>query len=205
MMKRYIFIFLVFAAQQSLAQKGVSVVYEYQYRESSLDKLLILLAVNDTVSFQTTIASRNKNTRYKKPLGSGFQSHDMYLHSVRNLALSQSHFEGRKKYLVVDTIIKYNWVEAEGEQEILGYACKKAVAKNGDDVFIAWYAPSLPYSFGPDDKTGLPGLILELTNNRFHRTYKAVKISLEPMPVVEPTEGSRITRQEYAKVLQRLK
>ena len=42
---------------------------------------------------------------------------------------------------------------------------------------VAWFAPSLPYGYGPKSFYGLPGLILELT--RIRTTFLATKIVIE--------------------------
>lgn len=73
-----------------------------------------------------------------------------------------------KKYLVSDSLLKYDWKIEKETKEILGYSVRKATAileenVNGADVVMtAWYASKLPYAIGPELYGGLPGLILEL-------------------------------------------
>src|SRR5690606_10984857 len=73
-----------------------------------------------------------------------------------------------KKYLVSDSLMKYNWKIEKETKEILGYSVRKATAiieenVNGADVVAtAWYASKLSYALGPELYGGLPGLILEM-------------------------------------------
>lgn len=89
------------------------------------------------------------------------------------------------------------------------YTCYKAIQKtpfidrHGKSKVrevIAWFAPSLPYAYGPKNFYALPGLILELTENR--TTFLATKISLnkKEINIVFP-KGKRVTKEEYEKKL----
>lgn len=89
------------------------------------------------------------------------------------------------------------------------YLCYKAEYKKprinrfGKEIILtitAWFAPSLPYSFGPIDFHGLPGLILELQQS--YTTYLATKIMLQDKELeIEFPQGKTITSQEYDKKL----
>jgi GLPGLI family protein len=75
----------------------------------------------------------------------------------------------------------YSWQLLKGGgKEIKGFNCLKAICTHrdikGNEIKVeAYYAPSLPYSFGPVGYMGLPGLILELNVNNL--IYTAVDIS----------------------------
>jgi GLPGLI family protein len=202
-MKSIILFFVVFIFFNATAQKKLSVVYEINNGGSEFKNTKHLLAINDSVSFSTIIFHRNKETKYSKPLGSGFSSHDTYIDLKRNLVLFQSKPFNHPEYLVTDTIKKLAWETADGEKEVLGHICKKAVAKDGETVWVAWYSPDLPFYFGPNGIGGLPGLILELTNISFHRTETAIKIENDSPEIVEPTKGKKVTSEEFQTVLKK--
>lgn len=64
---------------------------------------------------------------------------------------------------------------------------------------VAWFAPSLPYSYGPKYFTGLPGLILELTDRKV--TFLASSIIIlkdEELPIDFP-KGKTISQEDYTK------
>lgn len=83
-----------------------------------------------------------------------------------------------KTYVVEDFFPKFDW-KVKGEQKlILGYMCIKAVI---DDYYgkkvEAWFAPKIPINNGPNEFSGLPGLILELTHGKSR--YLAIQIGIE--------------------------
>ena len=91
------------------------------------------------------------------------------------------------------------------------FTCYKALLKQDRDymgkkivlVTEAWYAPALPYAFGPKEFSGLPGLILELKTKR--TTFVASKIiKLEKAKPIEFPKGPFIDAVEYDRKLRAL-
>ena len=74
------------------------------------------------------------------------------------------------KGIMLKDELKKNWELHNETKMIDGYLCYKATninrVENGIKVFnhpvTAWYCPKLPYSYGPNGYSNLPGLILEL-------------------------------------------
>jgi GLPGLI family protein len=96
------------------------------------------------------------------------------------------------------------WSITQETKNIGSYQCFKAISvkrmrKNKPAVTtIAWFTPVIPVSFGPINCFGLPGLILEVSYMR--TTIKATKIVLNPkekIAIKKPTEGKRMTKDEY--------
>ena len=92
------------------------------------------------------------------------------------------------------------------EQKLIGaFVCYKAIldkSKTGlNEDTIAWYAPEIPFSYGPTEHVGnLPGLILELQLPI--ATYTASKVELNPKKEVKidwPNNIETITEEEYKK------
>ncbi|MBG6060323.1 GLPGLI family protein [Flavobacterium sp. CG_9.1] len=84
-------------------------------------------------------------------------------------------------------------------KKIVYYTSAKGQSKNMD--VIAWFAPNLPYPYGPIDFYGLPGLILELTQNK--ATFLATKIDLVEEEIkIDFPKGKTITKEEYDKKLE---
>ncbi len=105
---------------------------------------------------------------------------------------------------------KENW-EITTESKFIGkYLCYKAIQKipfvdrKGEHKvkeILAWFAPSLPYSYGPKNFYGLPGLILELTENK--TTYLASKIELLDEEIkIDFPKGKTVTKEDYDKKLE---
>ncbi len=64
-----------------------------------------------------------------------------------------------------------NWVLSGETKQIGNYLCRKAITSRSSETeccgtyishITAWYAPELPYPFGPADYDNLPGLVLEV-------------------------------------------
>jgi GLPGLI family protein len=106
---------------------------------------------------------------------------------------------------------KLEWEITVESKKIDNYLCYKAIYLNkfinrrGKGVSVpitAWFAPSLPYSYGPKYFNGLPGLILELQDRE--TTFLASSISIsntEELKIDFPT-GKTIPKEEYEKKME---
>lgn len=107
---------------------------------------------------------------------------------------------------------KYNkpiWEITSESKVISKYLCYKAIQKipfvnrkgeNKIKEITAWFAPSLPYSYGPKNFYGLPGLILELTENK--TTFLAAKILLNDKElIINFPKGKTVAKEEYERKL----
>jgi GLPGLI family protein len=76
---------------------------------------------------------------------------------------------------------------------------KSALGKIVTVEIIAWYAPQIPVKFGIKEYNNLPGLILELKDQRY--TFYAHKISFvkESEIEIKPLKGKTITEEEFLK------
>jgi GLPGLI family protein len=103
--------------------------------------------------------------------------------------------------------INSEWKILTETKKIDNYLCYKAeyrymiinrLGKEKEIVITAWFAPSLPFPFGPIEFHGLPGLILELNQN--YTTYLAKKITLTSDTIkIDFPKGKTITHEEYEK------
>jgi GLPGLI family protein len=110
--------------------------------------------------------------------------------------------------LLVQKIPKLDWKITSERKTIDQYQCYKATysfdymlrGKNVTRVIVAWFAPSLSYSYGPKSYHGLPGLILELTDNTV--TFLVSKIEFLDVPLIikRPT-GQLISKEQYEKAI----
>lgn len=64
---------------------------------------------------------------------------------------------------------KPEWEVTEETKDIIGYQCFKATADYRGRRWTAWFAPEIPVQDGPWKLCGLPGLILEASDN--HNEY----------------------------------
>lgn len=85
----------------------------------------------------------------------------------------------------------------------LGYPVYQAIATEDSTTIEAWFTPDIPVSAGPAQYGGLPGLILTLAvdSNRVVYTAKAVDTTTAVESIRAPSEGSKVTRAEYDKIV----
>jgi GLPGLI family protein len=127
-----------------------------------------------------------------------------YTDLIRRTQLLQTSYGG-KEYNVESEIEKQDWTLTKEQKRIGAFVCYKAIldkSKTGlNEDTIAWYAPEIPFSYGPTEHVGnLPGLILELQLPI--ATYTASKVELNPKKEVKidwPNNIETITEEEYKK------
>lgn len=83
----------------------------------------------------------------------------------------QEMITARENYRYTDKDIKIKWQLSAGEKQIGKYKCKKATCSYRGRNYTAWYSPDLVLSEGPYVFSGLPGLILNLYDDREHYVF----------------------------------
>lgn len=68
-----------------------------------------------------------------------------------------------------------NWELADETRVINTITCKKAKVKFKGRNWIAWYAPEIPLPYGPMKFSGLPGLIIKITDEKEDFDFELVK------------------------------
>ncbi|WP_322551116.1 GLPGLI family protein [Flavobacterium psychraquaticum] len=117
-------------------------------------------------------------------------------------------------YQLIDNVlvhnkIKLNWKIENESKKIDDYICYKATLvekyknrmnEEKQKTVVAWFCPEIPYSFGPNEYYGLPGLILELEKDE--NKYVATKITLSKETIaIELPKKKVISKEEYSKKL----
>jgi GLPGLI family protein len=108
--------------------------------------------------------------------------------------------------LVSKTNEKLEWEITTESKMIDDFLCYKAiyflkfVNRSGNDTSIpitAWFAPSLPYSYGPKHFNGLPGLILELEDRETSFLASSITISNESEAIIDFPKGKTIPKDDF--------
>lgn len=98
---------------------------------------------------------------------------------------------------------EYTWKIHSGEQrDILGYTCIKATYQRDSTTITAWYTPKIQVSSGPDGYSGLPGLILAVSEGENRVTLATLveeKCTTAP-EIVAPTKGEVVTREKFNEI-----
>lgn len=99
---------------------------------------------------------------------------------------SLSVFMGQKA-IIRSSLIPISWQELnEIKVDSMGMLLKKAIGEFGGRKYIVWYAPSLPYSFGPYKLHGLPGLIIEAYTVDGKASFKFISLKLYNKNQLQP-------------------
>ncbi len=97
----------------------------------------------------------------------------------------------------------FAWKLTGEAASFLGYPVYQAIAMRDSSTIEAWFTPEIPVSAGPAQYGGLPGLILTLAVDSNRVVYTATKVDLTTpvAKIAAPSEGSKVTRAEYDKVV----
>ncbi|MEM9687746.1 MAG: GLPGLI family protein, partial [Bacteroidota bacterium] len=133
-----------------------------------------------------------------------------YTNTTQKIRLHQTQFMD-SLFLIKEDHTPYQWELKDKKRWILGYECYKAVGRYREYSHISkaimtrnvtvWYAPSIPFSFGPAGYDGLPGLVLASSDNNFHFTAIAIKFSDNAKKITPPDKGKRVNRKEFNKAI----
>lgn len=109
-----------------------------------------------------------------KPMDQAYTVQDF---SSQILTMKTAVFES--KYLVKDSLTKYQWKITGEVRQIAGFDCKKAITKIADSVVVvAFYTDEILVKGGPESFNGLPGMIMGIAIPRLSLTLFATKIEL---------------------------
>lgn len=68
------------------------------------------------------------------------------------------------------------WTLSDERKDIVGYHCQKATCRYRGRDYVAWYATDIPLRYGPYKFSGLPGLILAITDTKNEYDWQCVGI-----------------------------
>ena len=140
-----------------------------------------------------------------------------------------------KEFLIIDSLKQYKWKLSEETKTIAKQLCKKATTmitapqmrmrvsigrggENNTDTtantprapketeLVVWYAENIPVSFGPDNYSGLPGVIMEIDQDNGATVTTAVEVSAKypKKELVAPTKGDKMNRAQFQENMQKL-
>ncbi|SFF93097.1 MULTISPECIES: GLPGLI family protein [Salegentibacter] len=155
------------------SETGVLYLSEEQSRYSSLGK-----AVKDSLKNMTNPVSMrmdeyNQMTDFKYTIYKDYQENE--------LILAEKVFQYELKYK--QDLKQIDWEIQPENKEILGFSVQKATGDFAGRNYVAWFAPELPFSDGPYKFSGLPGLILEISDlkNHYHFSLTAFQELANPV------------------------
>lgn len=107
-----------------------------------------------------------------------------------------------KKYSIIDSLNRNNWVIKDDKEVILGYNCKKAVSEYLGYEYVAWFTEDIKINDGPQLYCGLPGLILKITTKQSEIIAYSVNLNAADENITQPVySGKTYTFMELRKEL----
>ena len=217
-MKQYLYILTFIFTFNSLYSQSGQVFYEAiskkypETKENKADvyitelentKILLELKFNNTVSYFTK-ANLKKGDEFNlgEEVLSIFIGYEELYYNLKDKLLFSDYGE-----FLIKTPSNHNWNISSESKKIDNYLCYKATytesytardGKTKERVITAWFCPELPYSFGPLEFNGLPGLILELEKNGNKVVAKSILLSDKTIELKIPNKKT-ITKEEYDK------
>ena len=197
----FVVFLLFFNSTQSYTQYNHAVIYR-QDKLGFNEELVIkygyikgMLLFNDTLSFYKHI-DNEQDYKKSKIYGKKLAHHSVMYNLNKKLLEDVVNYQG--KFLIIDESPQ-TWIFLNETKNILGYKCKTAIAVNEkSDTTKAWYAIDLAKPFGPAKYHGLPGVILELQDQRYNSHSIAVKVDRGNFKLAFPN-AKMVTRNEFYK------
>lgn len=110
---------------------------------------------------------------------------------------------GRDKFRYEDDLGTLPWKITNVTDTILTYSCQKATLHFRGRDYTAWFAADVPVSDGPWKFSGLPGLILKVSDDKQLFSFNLIGIQQLPNPqpilIDDPKTNVKCTRAEFEK------
>ncbi len=134
----------------------------------------------------------------------GIRKNDVYFSKKGNLITTIEDIFG-KTYKVQKKLDAIEWELTKEHFVINDLVCFKALTtiteegRNGVKKIpiIAWYAPSINIPYGPDGFGGLPGIIVQLENDKIVTSLNRIEYTEEVVKIDEPKKGEKISDEDF--------
>ncbi|UFH31428.1 GLPGLI family protein [Chryseobacterium sp. C-71] len=138
-----------------------------------------IISVRDSVINFNTVnnsnAAYNQNNNSIQISSRSVPYKVIYLKNIDNKKIEYSEYLGGKKYLIEDNLPLFDWkINFKSIKQIANYTCYEAKMNYRGSKIIAFFTKEIPISTGPFKFGGLPGLILEISEEgKNYNSWKA--------------------------------
>lgn len=129
---------------------------------------------------------------------------DPFYVNLKNDSLYQKKYgienKNSSKIILFTSVESYpviKWKVTKEMQNILGYTTYKATTNFRGRAYTAWFAPELPYNYGPWKLNGLPGLILKVENDMFSYEAKRIVLNSDKTPTIPLLKSLENSNAKY--------
>ncbi|SDX37283.1 GLPGLI family protein [Lutibacter oricola] len=163
---------------------------------------------NSLFSFQEKMDIDNENGIKTTLLKSMSSSNKKYYYNRKSKEIYNQTVLLGETYLIKSSSDSLQWNLTNESQVIKGYTCFKAVTYKkrynlsgtiSKDKVVAWYAPSIPLTYGPYNFVGLPGLVIEVYEKNKMITLTKLEFIEKEQTITPLTKGIKTTEANLLK------
>ena len=123
---------------------------------------------------------------------------------LKNLKSNTVYVQDRysKVYQYEEVLPPLNWELKPETKELLGYICRQAKLRFRGRNYTAWYTTEIPFFSGPYLFGGLPGLILQISDDEGEYAFTAIAIQKKKSAIYWRNEDNivNISREDFRKL-----
>lgn len=180
-MKKLILLFIFLSLNNSLKSQNHRFFYDFEYKIDTLgttsrDMLVLIINNKENLFLSNSFIETDS-------INNAHQYEKIYRYPQYSDVLKYSNidklFTAYKKididYYKYDFSTTLNWKIEADKKEILGFPVQKATTKYGGRNWTAWFSLEIQLSYGPYIFYNLPGLVLEVYDDKANFRYSLVK------------------------------
>lgn len=217
-MKKHLIILFLLISSTFFSQKKIEVIYSVGTNHPKFTKntnkikilkdVEYLLEGNQQISKFSIINKENqtfKDNVISDKIGVSNSVFYKDLKKKESFSYTETYLD-KKSTIISYNYNKYNWTITKESKKIGKYNCFKATTERKylavsineylNETIVVWFTPEIAVPFGPNDYSGLPGLVLEVSKNNFYFIANSVKISNEELIIKKPEAKNYMTNKE---------
>lgn len=189
-----------------------SIMDDLKKSSNSLRYNLIINNYESLFSLEENLAIEIDEKSLKFIVGAGSAGGDFYMNSKTKESIRSNPLLG-EIFNIVSNLDSIKWQLTSDSKLIGKFKCYKAlttkVVENNKGIFNhpveAWYAPEIPFGFGPVGYGGLPGLIIEIQYQNVRFYVSTIELNTKKdIKIVKPTKGKEVTKDEYNEITKKM-
>jgi len=190
---KYIILFFIIITKTYSQNEVLKVTYDKVFNTSRTIERTTYLYVQDQYSlyqenFENNLTENNNDKLKEATIVSSYTpdiSSINYKFNSSNNTYEYITLLSPSEYVLIYDTVKLNWELTNEKKVISGYECIKAKLKFRGVNWVAWFTTELPYAHGPWKFHGLPGLIMEISDEYNKYNFHAQKIEFVETDILQ--------------------
>lgn len=131
-------------------------------------------------------------------------SNDQMTTSIKDKIRSVFLYFNNNPYKISEPLENIKWQIGKEVKNIAGYPCQKATCNFKGRNYTAWFTTDIPLPFGPWKLHGLPGLILEATDEKKQVQFSCESISrnMNASAIKFPQDAIKTTKKDFDRMVE---